>query len=455
MKSSKINGIKLFVFFSLCTLLCASISFAAQPKIDLDSFFIVPHHVVYFTVDKEANRKAAKTISYMLDKNLSNQIMEALFDGGVICGPYLWNRIERYPIVKNFDVDLIPMSAPVYQEGVLVKYKVFFAHLIRQKDWSFFKQVFRKELLNDEFKIVRKLTTEELREVWSMSDWAIQEPILIAEGDNERILVNFNKQGKLFFIEDFSDLNLKNIIGKECPLTEFGNCQRRLVEQFTAVDVKSAAVIKHEDAPAKMVEPLPEAKETPNDEAALKPVEPIKKAALSDEPQEIVPDIEEELVKSKDIVEEQVVEKENVIKVPEPVKEEAKAPVVEKKEAAPEVRIATPQQPREKSPPKKPSSGPSFDMILTKLDAMIISDPDNPGLYLKRSFVYLKTNSLAKAHADLNRAIELDPNNGEAYGLRAVFYGGMRQVDAALKDVEKAKELGYPISQAFVDQLKK
>lgn len=63
-------------------------------------------------------------------------------------------------------------------------------------------------------------------------------------------------------------------------------------------------------------------------------------------------------------------------------------------------------------------------------------------LFLSRAEAYLYQKKLSKAVADINKSITLSADDAIAYMLRAEILWGLYEKDLALKDLEKAKELG-------------
>jgi tetratricopeptide (TPR) repeat protein len=66
-----------------------------------------------------------------------------------------------------------------------------------------------------------------------------------------------------------------------------------------------------------------------------------------------------------------------------------------------------------------------FDEAVADMDAAIELDPDNPTLYIERGQRLLLLYEWDRALADYNRAIELDPNYADAYYYRGVLYASV------------------------------
>ena len=72
--------------------------------------------------------------------------------------------------------------------------------------------------------------------------------------------------------------------------------------------------------------------------------------------------------------------------------------------------------------------------------------------YNNRGIVYAGRQQYDFAIEDFNKAIELDPKNGEVYNNRAVAYWHKGEGARALQDIQKAQSLGIPVNP---DMMKK
>jgi Tfp pilus assembly protein PilF len=60
-----------------------------------------------------------------------------------------------------------------------------------------------------------------------------------------------------------------------------------------------------------------------------------------------------------------------------------------------------------------------------------------------RGLAYLSSHELDKALADLNKAVELDPENALMYTMRAFVFDAKGDLQRAAADREKAKQLTH------------
>ncbi len=86
------------------------------------------------------------------------------------------------------------------------------------------------------------------------------------------------------------------------------------------------------------------------------------------------------------------------------------------------------------------SSLKSYEKAIDDLNKAIELDPNNSQFYLDRVNRYLSLMSYEKAIDDCNKAIELDPNNAEFYLGRGICYFFLKSYDKAIDDLNKAIE---------------
>ena len=83
-----------------------------------------------------------------------------------------------------------------------------------------------------------------------------------------------------------------------------------------------------------------------------------------------------------------------------------------------------------------------YTECMEMLDNLIKKNPDIPELYLARSNVEREQGYNELALMDINKAIELDPQNASNYLLQAIIYDKMGKKSAAKKSRDKATLLG-------------
>ena len=85
-------------------------------------------------------------------------------------------------------------------------------------------------------------------------------------------------------------------------------------------------------------------------------------------------------------------------------------------------------------------------------DKAIELNPDNADAYYKRGDAYDEMGEYGKAIADYNKAIELDPNHTLAYYNRGCAYGEIGAYDKAIADYNKAIELNPNDALAYYNR---
>jgi tetratricopeptide (TPR) repeat protein len=77
------------------------------------------------------------------------------------------------------------------------------------------------------------------------------------------------------------------------------------------------------------------------------------------------------------------------------------------------------------------------------LQKAVKSKPGDIDSQLKLSKRFLRTGKYSEAHQILEKAVKLDPNNGELYYYLGIALGYVNQYDAAKESLNKARDLGY------------
>ena len=82
-----------------------------------------------------------------------------------------------------------------------------------------------------------------------------------------------------------------------------------------------------------------------------------------------------------------------------------------------------------------------YDAALKDFTKAIEIAPDNSEAYWARGVYYEYLSEHRKAIADLSKSIKLNPNFAKAYGQRGIAYGMMNRHSESIKDFKKALEL--------------
>ena len=94
-----------------------------------------------------------------------------------------------------------------------------------------------------------------------------------------------------------------------------------------------------------------------------------------------------------------------------------------------------------------------FDDAISDYSIAIQIDPDNAEIYHNRANLHYYKSELDLAIDDWSRSVRLCPDCYQSYDNRAYAYYEKGLYDLAQEDVDRLKELGYKVSQIFVDIL--
>jgi len=96
-----------------------------------------------------------------------------------------------------------------------------------------------------------------------------------------------------------------------------------------------------------------------------------------------------------------------------------------------------------------------LDKAMADFDASISLQPGNPKAYLWRGEARFLLGDKEGAAEDYGRSIDLDPRSEAAFYARAKAYERLGRYGEALRDAMRARELGYPLKQEYIDDLRK
>jgi Tfp pilus assembly protein PilF len=96
-----------------------------------------------------------------------------------------------------------------------------------------------------------------------------------------------------------------------------------------------------------------------------------------------------------------------------------------------------------------------LDRALADFDVSIRLQPGNAMAYLWRGDAKFQLGDKAGAAEDYTRALDIDPSSAAASYARAKAYELLGRYDDALRDASRAKQLGSPLPQEYLDRLRK
>ena len=88
------------------------------------------------------------------------------------------------------------------------------------------------------------------------------------------------------------------------------------------------------------------------------------------------------------------------------------------------------------------------------ISAAIDMKPNDPVLYYKRGLLYVFAKKPRLALADLNRTLNLDPQNIPARNNRAIIFAKLGKYKKAWKDIDALEESGYRVNPKLIKTLK-
>lgn len=88
-----------------------------------------------------------------------------------------------------------------------------------------------------------------------------------------------------------------------------------------------------------------------------------------------------------------------------------------------------------------------------RIENILQKNPKSAEDYKDRGDVYMGQDNYAQGIIEYTKAIEINPNDGEAYSYRALMYFTEKEYNKAWVDVRKAQALGYEVSSNFIEDL--
>jgi tetratricopeptide (TPR) repeat protein len=96
-----------------------------------------------------------------------------------------------------------------------------------------------------------------------------------------------------------------------------------------------------------------------------------------------------------------------------------------------------------------------YERAMVNLDAAIRLDPDYGDAYIDRALIYYDSGDTGRAMMDIDRVLTIEPGNLEALVLRGKWRAGNGEREEAIQDLEKALAVGLepPSLQKGVEAL--
>ena len=90
-----------------------------------------------------------------------------------------------------------------------------------------------------------------------------------------------------------------------------------------------------------------------------------------------------------------------------------------------------------------------YDKAIVHYTAAIDLNPENANAYNNRGVAYKNKGEIDAAIQDYNKAIDLNPEHADAYNNRGVAYANKGEIDAAIQDYNKAIDLNPEHADAY------
>jgi hypothetical protein len=151
---------------------------------------VIPKGVVY----KYCAPSVIEQTKYLVTKELSDSTAYELNDGILFIGPVLWQRYKKIPALAGISGGNVT---------ILFKNEKLSGKMTQEaKDFKKVWDQLRKETASADLTL-RKPTTKELEYYWSVISFDIEEPLLVAETNEHRYILNISpKTMKLLWLDE-------------------------------------------------------------------------------------------------------------------------------------------------------------------------------------------------------------------------------------------------------------
>ncbi|MBO4508030.1 MAG: hypothetical protein J5747_05275 [Spirochaetaceae bacterium] len=178
-------------FVKTVLLTCALLAMCVLPIIAQDD---IPQGIVYIKASDEENEKAVK---YLTDVFYSDS--DITLPNAIACGPFFWQELlanEIFPEDIGLSVDILIPSGDTIQTlpGRIIRW---------EENTKILQELLRSLFQASDSFVIRKLTPLEMQVYWMMIAYDIEEPIYTIESPGFNLIVDFNSNGEIFYIDNF------------------------------------------------------------------------------------------------------------------------------------------------------------------------------------------------------------------------------------------------------------
>lgn len=96
-----------------------------------------------------------------------------------------------------------------------------------------------------------------------------------------------------------------------------------------------------------------------------------------------------------------------------------------------------------------------LDDALKDLSVIAAKDPALPKINLEKGKIYYRRQQYRQAAEEFDHALKQSPNDASSYLLRGLCHYELKEYQQAWTDINKAKELGHPVDEHYLIQIKK
>jgi tetratricopeptide (TPR) repeat protein len=95
------------------------------------------------------------------------------------------------------------------------------------------------------------------------------------------------------------------------------------------------------------------------------------------------------------------------------------------------------------------------DQAISDYSRVLEIDPKDARAYCNRGNIHIEKGRYDQAISDYTHALRINPRDASIYYNRGIAYSLQRDDEKSWEDMNRAKDLGYPVSSQFLDDLRK
>jgi len=159
---------------------------------------IIPSGVTYISLTESQNEKMVHDFfKHLADSSVMKELQG---DNPVICGPYLTTLIKRGKLLSILQHATLVMYVPTEKPFVLV------CCAINGDSIPKALTLVRNLIFSGETVTVRSLNERELDWYWGIISWDIEEPIFVFDSGRHKVMIDFEEDGEIFYVDILDSL---------------------------------------------------------------------------------------------------------------------------------------------------------------------------------------------------------------------------------------------------------